>query len=110
MFDYFWTDDTQVNVIRVDGVGNVVAYFPEDEGYSEAVEKVSGFAGVIDRKPTLTASEIRSYRYAELISSDWTQVADAPVDQAAWATYRQALRDVPEQEGFPNTVVWPVKP
>lgn len=64
--------------------------------------------------PTLTpaalATEARSKRNALLASSDWTQVADAPVDQAAWATYRQALRDVPEQEGFPASVVWPTPP
>jgi hypothetical protein len=31
-------------------------------------------------------------------------------DQAAWTTYRQALRDVPQQEGFPFTITWPTKP
>lgn len=36
-----------------------------------------------------------------LSQSDWTQVADAPVDKQAWATYRQALRDLPQQEGWP---------
>ncbi len=56
------------------------------------------------------SKEIRAARDAKLKESDWTQVADAPVDQAAWATYRQALRDVPEQEGFPTTVNWPVEP
>jgi len=45
-----------------------------------------------------------------LKESDWTQVADAPVDQSAWADYRQALRDVPQQEGFPQEVVWPNPP
>lgn len=49
-------------------------------------------------------------RDALLQSSDWTQVADAPVDQAAWAVYRQALRDIPQQEGFPDDVAWPVQP
>ena len=53
---------------------------------------------------------VRQERNALLVSSDWTQVADAPVDQAAWATYRQDLRDVPQQAGFPTTVVWPTKP
>jgi hypothetical protein len=56
-----------------------------------------------------TAS-IRSERDGLLTASDWTQVADAPVDKAAWATYRQALRDIPQQEGFPATVVWPSQP
>lgn len=56
------------------------------------------------------AANIRSQRDRILSSSDWTQVADAPVDQAAWATYRQELRDVPAQTGFPNEVTWPVAP
>jgi hypothetical protein len=45
-----------------------------------------------------------------LLASDWTQVADAPVDKAAWATYRQELRDISTQEGFPWAVVWPTQP
>ena len=49
-------------------------------------------------------------RDARLKASDWTQVLDAPVDQEAWATYRQALRDIPDQEGFPEDVTWPTKP
>jgi hypothetical protein len=59
--------------------------------------------------PELAAS-VRTERDALLAASDWTQVADAPVDQAAWAAYRQALRDVTAQAGFPDAVVWPVKP
>ena len=45
-----------------------------------------------------------------LRDSDWTQVADAPVDQAAWAVYRQGLRDITNQETFPSEVTWPAKP
>jgi len=56
------------------------------------------------------AEEARDKRNALLTAADWTQVADAPVDQAAWATYRQALRDVPAQAGFPENIVWPVAP
>lgn len=56
------------------------------------------------------ANEARTKRNALLTASDWTQVADAPVDQAAWATYRQELRDIPEQPDFPAKVVWPAKP
>jgi len=55
-------------------------------------------------------AEVRAQRDRLLTASDWTQVADAPVDQAAWATYRQALRDIPQQAGFPATVVWPTQP
>lgn len=56
------------------------------------------------------ASEARAQRNELLSASDWTQVADAPVDQAAWATYRQALRDITAQAGFPATINWPVAP
>jgi len=56
------------------------------------------------------AEEVRTQRDALLSQSDWTQVTDAPVDQAAWADYRQALRDVPQQAGFPTEITWPVKP
>jgi len=54
--------------------------------------------------------QVRLKRDRLLSASDWTQVADAPVDQAAWATYRQALRDIPDQVGFPENVTWPTKP
>ena len=61
-------------------------------------------------KDTEQAKAIRSQRTDKLKDSDWTQVADAPVDKAAWATYRQALRDVTQQSGFPWTIDWPVAP
>jgi len=56
------------------------------------------------------ASNVRAERDQKLSASDWTQVADAPANQASWATYRQALRDVPAQNGFPWTVTWPTQP
>lgn len=59
---------------------------------------------------TQKAKSVREQRNQKLKDSDWTQVADAPVDQATWATYRQALRDVPSQAGFPWDVQWPVEP
>lgn len=52
----------------------------------------------------------RAERDRRLAACDWTQVADAPVDRAAWAAYRQALRDVPDQPGFPDAIVWPEEP
>jgi len=56
------------------------------------------------------AKSVRATRDAKLAECDWTQVADAPVDKAVWATYRQALRDVTAQTGFPWTVEWPTQP
>ena len=53
---------------------------------------------------------LRSRRNILLFETDWTQIADAPVDKAAWALYRQALRDITTQSGFPHDVNWPTKP
>ena len=61
-------------------------------------------------EPTPQDVLVRSERDTLLASSDWTQVADAPVDTAAWATYRQALRDIPAQSGFPDNITWPQEP
>lgn len=54
------------------------------------------------------SESVRLERNLKLTASDWTQVADAPVDKNAWATYRQALRDITTQDGFPYNIVWPV--
>jgi hypothetical protein len=64
----------------------------------------------ITAKDAAQSTSVRTQRGQKLKESDWTQVADAPVDQAAWATYRQALRDVTGQEGFPWTITWPTQP
>lgn len=56
------------------------------------------------------ADDMRNKRNYLLANSDWTQIADAPVDATAWATYRQSLRDITAQVGFPNEVTWPVEP
>lgn len=54
---------------------------------------------------------IAKHRRGQLLQeSDWTQVSDAPVDKEMWATYRQALRDITEQEGFPENIIWPERP
>jgi hypothetical protein len=53
---------------------------------------------------------MRDNRNQALSASDWTQLADAPVDKVAWATYRQSLRDITLQTGFPWTIDWPVAP
>lgn len=62
------------------------------------------------QKDAEQAKSVRDSRNTKLKDCDWTQVADAPVDKAAWAVYRQALRDVTSQEGFPWTVTWPEAP
>ena len=54
--------------------------------------------------------QIKSWRNAQLAATDWTQTLDAPVDKAAWATYRQSLRDLPAQGGSADEAEFPVAP
>jgi hypothetical protein len=56
-------------------------------------------------------AEARAKRQQLLAASDWTQLPDVPLaTKAAWATYRQALRNITEQAGFPLGIVWPTPP
>ena len=66
----------------------------------------------IEQEAINAAASARAQRDRTLIETDWTQVADAPVDQAAWKEYRQALRDLPSHANWPNLndADWPVKP
>ena len=56
------------------------------------------------------ASLVRLARNKKLADCDWTQLADSTADKPAWAVYRQALRDVTAQVGFPWNVTWPTEP
>ena len=57
------------------------------------------------------ASEIRKRRDTLMSATDWTQLDDYPRNnKLAWRTYRQQLRDVPQQSGFPETIIWPTSP
>lgn len=64
--------------------------------------------------PNPSAAELRAERDRRLQECDWTQLPDVALSAASvsdFATYRQALRDVPQQLGFPNTdVIWPTRP
>lgn len=56
------------------------------------------------------SNDVRAQRNRLLTNSDWTQLADSTADKNAWATYRQALRDITQQAGFPFDVDYPSKP
>jgi hypothetical protein len=65
-------------------------------------------ASIWANEPTI--DQIRYWRNCELNSTDWTQVADAQCDKAAWAKYRQALRDLPAQNADPKKIKFPTSP
>ena len=93
-------------------------------GFADGVQKIDGkwftkysVADMDDEakaaKDEEQAKSVRNSRTEKLRESDWTQLDDTPMSntqKAGWATYRQALRDVPDQAGFPWEVEWPVQP
>lgn len=85
-------------VVQIDGqwFTHYIAVTPSDEQKAQM--------------DAVQADAVRATRNKRLADCDWTQLPDAPVDHAEWALYRQALRDVSAQPGFPWDVVWPVEP
>lgn len=83
------------------------------ESGKRIVSDGNGFPVLADQIPMTVdqlSDVVRSNRDKLLRASDFSQLPDAPVNKQAWATYRQALRDVPEQSSFPQSVAWPVAP
>lgn len=63
--------------------------------------------GVID----YDGDQVRIKRNAKLSQTDWTQSEDIPQEiRDLWKPYRQALRDVSSQPGFPYDITWPIPP
>jgi len=55
------------------------------------------------------AEQVREERDIKLAETDWMASSDLTMS-SEWVSYRSSLRDVPAQEGFPNTITWPTKP
>jgi hypothetical protein len=66
-----------------------------------------------DEQRALKEDQIKSQRNELLYKSDWTQIPNNPLTlekQQDWEAYRQALRDITSQSGYPYNVVWPTPP
>lgn len=94
---YLWDrQNAERMVVEADTTGTVGSSFVD-----EVVEEVAA------------EDNVRADRNTRLAVTDWTQLPDAQLtdeQKAAWATYRQALRDIPSQEGFPDSVTFPTAP
>ena len=77
------------------------------DGETTAAEQETAYKAMKDAEQ---AKAVRTSRTQKLSDCDWTQIADSTADKTAWATYRQALRDITDQAGFPWTVTWPDAP
>jgi hypothetical protein len=91
---HYWDGETIVEKSESPGL----AYFWDDGTNQYVYDIATGF------------SYLRLERNQKLSESDWTQVPDAPVDQQAWAVYRQQLRDLPDNTTDPRNPVWPTPP
>jgi len=116
---YFWSDDKMVNILRVNPSGIVSLLEPNHTDYHEAVgfrPNPAQVLSVFNTEATVSPDKIRAQRDSLLLTVDaiagnalrWAAL-DADT-QAAWATYRQALLDVPQQAGFPHNITWPTEP
>jgi hypothetical protein len=77
------------------------------DGETTAAEQEVAYKAMKDAEQ---ATSVRALRTQMLNDSDWTQIADSTANKTAWATYRQALRDITAQSGFPWTITWPDAP
>jgi hypothetical protein len=85
-----------------------IPYTPEEQAEYD-LKKAAWDAGANDRK----AAEVRAERSIKLAQTDWIVIKYLELNAnipGVWEVYRQALRDVPTQSGFPNTIVWPTQP
>ena len=109
-----------VDWIKSEGYYVITVWKPYDHATEKLVSAAphlyDGMCCLVDVEP-LTAEElqarvdtqwqvVRTQRNQILKDSDWTQLSDSPVDKAAWALYRQALRDITQQPD-PFNITWP---
>ena len=78
-----------------------------DQPAQTAAEQETAYRAMKDAEQ---AKSVRASRTEKLKDCDWTQIADSTADKTAWATYRQALRDITSATGFPWTMTWPESP
>lgn len=110
----FYISDMFLGVMPNDVVEITEAYHTEMFAGQTAGKLIShndsGYPILVDYPPP-TAEQVREARNAVLRTTDWTQAGDVPqATRELWTAYRQALRDIPEQAGFPENVEWPVAP
>ena len=89
-------------------LSQVAPYVENNEVFTVQVESLT--EDEIASATSSKASQMRSNRNRLLADCDWTQISDATVDKAIWATYRQELRDISSQAGFPWEITWPTQP
>jgi hypothetical protein len=121
---YVIENDIVINIIAVDGSTNLAAFnaelIPDFHPLQIGFKRVDGLWYDLNGAPvprfdplSIKADLYKQGRLELLAKSDWTQLPDSPLSpelKQAWADYRQALRDVPQQPGWPETINIPLEP
>ena len=94
-----------------DSKGNWVQKWVEQDMFADTEETTkseqeTAYQAELDAEAATTARNTRNTKISE---SDWMALSDVIMSDE-WKTYRQALRDVPAQSGFPNDITWPTEP
>ena len=79
------------------------------DGAKWGVENIPVVKPDPEPKPLSEAEKVRLERDARLTATDWRALSDVTLS-TEWRTYRQTLRDVPSQSGFPSNITWPTEP
>jgi len=123
-----YNSSTGIILKNVSGLGDITNNVGSGESYIEGtystdthtivdgVAVIKSSEVITQQNKTQAQLDLRNYRSAMLDASDWTQVPDSPLSdtkKTEWATYRQALRDLPPS--YPNIegiseVTWPTQP
>ena len=114
-FTYKQIKDSLTNEVSTDSILRKEdnACIPFDEANSDYQEYLEwAKTNTSENIDSVTWDEVRKTRNSLLKSTDWTMISDTSVDQTAWKTYRQALRDIPEtyKDKEPSEVVYPTQP
>jgi hypothetical protein len=105
----FFATQPEVTATQVLEEGTPV-FSTEDQRWTQVWSVRDMSAEEVASRDDAQAASVRSERNEKLAASDWTQLADSTADKTAWAEYRQALRDITAQAGFPWTIDWPTQP
>jgi hypothetical protein len=99
--------------VTTDNLQSLIAALPQGTQHTLVDEADADAWWKANQSADELATAARDKRAVLLAESDWTQLPDSPLSgdaRTAWATYRQALRDITDQQGFPGNIDWPVPP